>query len=282
MIRAVPFVTLSVGLARHSLLTDFGCSKGAKIMSRISSVLVRRYGPLLLALVALTPAQLFSQNQPLGDVAREQKDSRKQTENSGKPPKILTNDDLSPRSATGTSGTTPSPAASAEGQDSPPKESQSKESKSAASESQPIDTKNFAEGDAGNSGGPSAVDSVLDRPKHPEADAFVVPAGTQLKVDIGGQKIVVPVRVGFATPIPALSQVTVQVTRSYVAIPYSFGGAPYNAGVPNVDYIEYARLTAIIVGGTTYPVQTDSLPLLRGATNSEVTFTLGDALRILR
>jgi hypothetical protein len=80
---------------------------------------------------------------------------------------------------------------------------------------------------------------------------------------------VIPVRVGFATPIPALSQVTVDETRSYVGIPES-SGTPYPAPA-DVDYVEYATVTAITVAGNTYKVQTNSLPLQKGATDREVT-----------
>jgi hypothetical protein len=244
-------------------------------MSRICLVQARS-ASLVLLLASFACTQLFSQTQSLGDVAREQKDARKQYENNSKPAKVLTNDDLTPGTAAATSGTTSLRAASAEGQD-----PQTKESKSTASERQPVETKNVEE-DKDNLGGRSPVGSILDRPKDSRPDVIVVPAGTELKVDIGEHKAVIPVRVGFATPIPALSQVTVEVMPSYFAIPYSYGDAHYYAGIPNVGYIEYATLTAVTVGGKTYQVKTDSLPLSIGGTNSEVTFVLGEPLKILR
>lgn len=244
-------------------------------MSRSFLVLARSASPALL-LVAFACAQL-SQTQSLGDVAREQKDTRKQHESNGKPDRILTNDDLAAGSVAVTSGTTSSSAASVGVQ-----EPQHQESNGTASERQPVESKNV-EGEAkDNLGGRSAVGSVLDRPKDSRPDVIVVPAGTELKVDIGEHKTVIPVRVGFATPIPALSQVTVEVTPSYFAIPYSNGGASYYADTPNVGYIEYATLTAITVEDKTYQLQTNSLPLSVGGTNSEVTFILGLPLKILR
>ena len=244
-------------------------------MSRIFSALAGSTSVALL-LVAFTCPQLFSQPQSIGDVAREQKDAGKLREKNGKTGKILTNDDLAPGSAT-TSGTTGSPPASAEGQG-----PQAKENKSTASKCQPVEATNVEGRNKDNLGGRAPLGSVLDRPKDSRPDVIVIPAGTEIKVDIGEHKTVVPVRVGFATPIPALSQVTVQVMRSYVDIPYFYTGAPYDTGIPNVDYIEYATLTAVTVQGKTYQVQTDSLPLFRGGTNSEVTFTLGRPVEILR
>lgn len=225
-------------------------------MSRIFLALTRSALAVLL-LVLFPCAQLFSQTQPLGDAAREQKETRKQLEKDGKTAKILTNDDLTKRSVAATTGATASPAASIEAQDFQPKES-----KSTAPKCQPV----FA--------------SVLDRPKDSTVDVIVVPAGTELKVDVDDHKTVVPVRVGFATPIPALSQVTVQVTRSYV--PVSRIDMPYYSGIANVDYSEYATVTAVTVNGRTYQVETDSVPLFISGTNSDVTFTLSGPLAILR
>jgi hypothetical protein len=224
-------------------------------MSRIFLALTRSASAAVLLLVSFPCAQLFSQTQPLGDVAREHKDTQKQLEKNGKTAKILTNDDLTQGSVTATTPVTGPPAASVEAQDPQPKES-----KSTASE--PV------------------VGSVLDRSKDSTPDVIIVPGGTELKVDIGDHKTVVPVRVGFATPIPALSQVTVEVTRSYVAIPHF--DMPYYGGIANVDYAEYATVTAVTVNGKTYQVETNSVPLFISGTNNEVTFTLGGPVEILR
>ena len=239
-------------------------------MSRTFWVLVR--SSYVLVLVSFACVQLFSQTQSLGDVAREQKDTQKQLTKNGKTPKTLTNDDLNPGSAALTSGTTGSPSTSVEGQNPQPKEN-----KSAATKCQPVEAKNVEEGNKDNSGGHSPVGSVLDRPKDSKPDIIIVPAGTEIKVDIDESKTVVPVRVGFATPIPALSQVTVHVTRP-LSIPYPDNGAFY----PNVDYTEYATVTAITVDGKTYQVQTNSVRLFSGGTHSEVAFKLDEPLKVLR
>jgi len=232
-------------------------------MSRVVSASGRNALAVLL-LVSFAGTQLFSQTQSLGDVARQQQETRKQREKNGETAKVWTNDDLTPESAEPTSAPAAAPAAPAGGQG-----AQYKVRSNITANSQPAT--------AENKGGVSArapATSVFDRPKHSKPDVIVVPAGTELKVDLDEHKTIVPVRVGFATPIPALSQVTVQVTPSY------FGGAPYDGAY--VDYVEYATVTAVTVAGETYQVQTNSLPLMRGGTNSEVTFTLGQPLKVLR
>jgi hypothetical protein len=57
---------------------------------------------------------------------------------------------------------------------------------------------------------------------------------------------------------------------------------PYYSGLANVDYSEYATITAVTVGGKTYQVETNSVPIFLGGTNSEMTFTLSVPLAILR
>jgi hypothetical protein len=119
--------------------------------------------------------------------------------------------------------------------------------------------------------------SVLDVPKQTSPDGIVVPAGTQIKVDISEEnpprdvaprtfsgKVTIPVRVGWATAIPALTKVTVEVSTLY----YPGPGRYYS-----VDYPQAAQLTAVVLDGTSYDVQTDQVPVLAGSA-SEVTFTL--------
>jgi len=48
------------------------------------------------------------------------------------------------------------------------------------------------------------------------------------------------------------------------------------------DYVDYARITGVTVEGTTYEVQTYSVPLLKGNTSHEVTFTLTSPVVISR
>ena len=72
---------------------------------------------------------------------------------------------------------------------------------------------------------------VLDAPKQNLPDVIVVPAGTQIKVDISEEnpplnvplrtfsgKVTIPVRVGWATVIPALTKVTVEVSALYYPV----------------------------------------------------------------
>lgn len=106
---------------------------------------------------------------------------------------------------------------------------------------------------------------------------IVVPAGTELRVDIDERKVVVPVRVGFATPIPALSKATVQVRREQITTnAYAVGQVPY------VDYVDYATVTAVTVGSTTYEVETDTVQLFKGPGNKEVKFILSKPVSVLR
>ncbi len=44
--------------------------------------------------------------------------------------------------------------------------------------------------------------------------------------------------------------------------------------MPNVEYVDYAMATAVTVGDTTYDMNADSVPLLKGAANKELTFVL--------
>ena len=60
----------------------------------------------MLLLVLFAGTQLSAQTQSLGDVAREQKEIRKQREKDAENTKVLTNEDLASGSATSTSGTT--------------------------------------------------------------------------------------------------------------------------------------------------------------------------------
>jgi hypothetical protein len=197
-------------------------------------------------------AQQDSRSTSVGDVARAQRELRKQRLKKSPSAVVHTDDEIA---ATNTAEKkeplTTAPA------DSAPKP-------------QPVDAEKSPVTEQPHS------PSVLDRPKDSVSDTIVVPAGTQLRVDIHDHKIVVPVRVGFVTPIPALSQVTVQLNRTYLTTTYSPTGTPY------ADYIEYATVTAVTVSGKTYEVQTDSVPLLKDGTNSELTFILGNPVALLR
>ncbi len=99
--------------------------------------------------------------------------------------------------------------------------------------------------------------SVLDRPLGEKSDPIIVPAGTEIRVDIVEGKVVVPVRLGFATVIPALSKAAVKIDRVYPAT-YAEHGVP--SSVP-VRYAEYGELTSITIDGRTYSVKSDSVAL---------------------
>ena len=116
--------------------------------------------------------------------------------------------------------------------------------------------------------------SVLDSRKESTADGIVIPAGTQIRVDGIKHTVVVPVRVGFATPIPALSGVKLETSRS------NFNTTNATDGVPLQSYTDYTILTSVTVNGATYPLKTDVLPLLTGATNTELVFTLREPVTI--
>jgi len=196
-------------------------------------------------------AQQNSHTSALGTVARSQRELRKQRQKATPPLVVHTNDEIA-STATDVTEKVASPS-----------------SADSTGKPQPL----AGEGKSLSSERPR---SVLDRPHDSAPDTIVVPAGTELRVDVNQHKVVVPVRVGFATPIPALSQVAVQVSRTPLNTGYSPTGTPY------VDYAEYATVTAVTVAGKTYELQTDSVPLLKGATNSELTFTLAGPVPVLR
>ncbi len=104
---------------------------------------------------------------------------------------------------------------------------------------------------------------IFDSPKDLSPDVIVVPAGTKIQVNILDGNVTVPVRVGWATPIPALTKVTVEVSVPYDPAYGPYYDDPYSA--------EVAQLTAVTLDGTNYDVQTDQVPVLLG---SEATFTL--------
>jgi hypothetical protein len=104
--------------------------------------------------------------------------------------------------------------------------------------------------------------SVFDQSKSTLPDFIIVPAGTEIRVDIIDGKVIVPVRVGFATPVPALSQAAVKVNQIYYTpVSYNVGPGP---SLP-VSYGESAELTAVTVGGVTYPVQARPVSLTGAA-----------------
>ena len=120
--------------------------------------------------------------------------------------------------------------------------------------------------------------SVLDAAKENEPDVIVVPAGTQIQVNIIEGKVTVPVRVGWATAIPALTKVAVEISVPYYPVygPYYGGSVPY---YNNLYSAEVAQLTSVTLDGTRYDLQTDQIPVLAG---SEAKFTLLKELTLKR
>ncbi len=106
---------------------------------------------------------------------------------------------------------------------------------------------------------PTPRHSAFDQAKSKKSDLIIVPAGTEIRVDLVEGKVVVPVRVGFATPIPALSIASVKVNQAYYTPVFSVvSNSPGNAPVA---FGENAELTAVTVRGVTYPVQANTVPL---------------------
>ncbi len=100
--------------------------------------------------------------------------------------------------------------------------------------------------------------SVLDRPLGEKPAPMVVPAGTEIRVDIVDCKVALPVRIGFATAIPALSKVSVKINRVYSPGYVDASGTPVNG---QSRYAEYGELKSVTIDGKTYKVETDSVPL---------------------
>jgi len=196
-----------------------------------------RFTAIIAAVVAIvlvsTAATQQSSSLPLGDVAREHRKARKQTENQSR---TVTNEDIRAVATASDAKRAVPPPSSADGDSPKTDTSQSKkpEPKVEAKAEQPQDER-----------------SGVDGPKEPEAEGFVVPAGTQIKVDRGAGYVSVPVRVGWTTPIPALSKVT-------------------------LEYVDgLFRLTSVTVHGTLYSVKAYLAPSMD---SRELIFTLREPL----
>jgi hypothetical protein len=231
-------------------------------MSKVP-VRVLSSGILILGLVGGARSQ-DSTDRPLGDVAREQRELRKQP----KPEKVYGNKDVAP-------ATLPDNSVSTSSQSAEVKSAEAKSAEVSSEAGKVVDAKAKAYLPA--AGGMAAAKAetpfsrtALDRPKDSAAenadDLLIVPEGTQLKIDISEGKVVVPVRVGFATAIPALSKATVRVSLQGTG-----------------DSVYIAELTDVTVEGVRYGVQAD-LVAVPGpqALPSEVTFTLLKQVSIQR
>jgi len=253
---------------------------------------------MALALLAAPPARTQdSQEKSLGDLAREQRDARKAQINA--PDKTYTNEDLatvpdSPGAKDTDKVAAVDPQANTDSapkpQDDPypdTKPGDAKDATSAKPQDQPAtDTKDAAPKKPAKPAS-HTTRPVTDRPKDTTPDFLIVPVGAEIKVDISEEnanrepvhivqgKVTVPVRVGFATAVPALSKATVQITTRY----YDTG----NEESVQLTYTCSALLTAVTVDGTTYDVESSEVSV--GPTpglTGEVTFVLQRALAIRR
>ena len=261
-------------------------------MGRFRQAWIAGAGALLLV-PAAWPQE--AQEKPLGDVAREQRDARK-PENA--PQKVYRNDDLAPApeakdtpaqdTVAVVAGSEPDSKAQDSAASANPLESGSNEKSQDATEDArpPAPAKPASQPDKPSSQADKTARPVADRVKDKAPDFYIVPAGTEIKVDISEEnqqrdlehivqgKVVAPVRLGFATPIPALSKATVQLSMRY----YDTGGDE-----PQAAYNYVAQLTSVTVDGTSYDVESSEIPVgpMPGMT-SEVSFTLQRALAIKR
>ena len=262
-------------------------------MGRFRQAWIAGAGALLLV-PAAWPQE--AQEKPLGDVAREQRDARK-PENA--PQKVYRNDDLAPApEAKGAAGQDTLAVAAGSETDSKaqdpadsanPAESGSSEKSQDADEDAkpPAPAKLASQPDKPASQPDKTARPVADRVKDKAPDFYIVPAGTEIKVDISEEnqqrelehvvegKVVAPVRLGFATPIPALSKATVQLSMRYYDTGY--GDTPQSA------YAYVAQLTSVTVEGASYDVESSEVSVgpMPGML-SEVSFTLQRALAIKR
>lgn len=203
-------------------------------------------------------AQADSSEKPLGDVAREQREKKK-LQDSAHASRVFSDDDVAPAAS--------EPPAVADKQAPHPD----------SADKSPASSEPSAKDDKANTA-PNTPKSVFDRPRDTTPDVMVVPKGTQIRVDYGKRTVIVPVRVGFSTAIPALSPVKVRVARVYV---HAYSNPDPNVTSTTLDYVDQITLVSVTVGGKSYPVQCDVLPLLPGAsTNSEMVFTLEEPLSI--
>jgi hypothetical protein len=231
---------------RRAVMRSYGSRRPKVFVGFIGAT----FGLALLVPIAL-PQE--SQDKPLGDIVRAQQNARKQQTKTA-PKKIYNNRDVA--SATeSSSGQVPSA-------------STDKPADAKTSASPPSTAKQTAQANA------QKPLSIFDQPKDGASDAVIIPAGTIIRVEISttpdnkleGQ-VSWPVRVGFATPIPALSKVTVRIVSQ---------GTVWDSFDGSVSSAYYVELTTLTIGDTTYKVQADAAPL----TYPETVFTLSAPLNI--
>lgn len=216
-------------------------------------------------------AQAEYSDQPLGDAAREQREIRR--ENPVQPKVYVETGTASAQSPSTQSASEAHVAAAHEQEPKTSPPSSHEKPGSSARTPYPVE--------------PEGTRSLLDRPSEDhDSDFLVVPAGTQVSVEFAANlefpalayvgKVAAPVRVGFATAIPALSHAEAQVlARRYPAQGSAWGSA--------YAYFEAVELSNVTVDGVAYAVRTDRVAKFGTNTSaSEATFTLTEPLKIHR
>ena len=206
-------------------------------------------------------------DKPLGDAAREQREVHQTT----KAEKLYENKDVEPSPSPHRGRDAETPLENASKPPTKPAGSTLREPKSNARET--------GESHRG------ARRSVLDhRTDEEEADeSLIVPVGTELKVEIPAAsdfpqgvyvgRVAAPVRLGFSTPIPALSIANIKVVGRYY---------PLDASYYTLSYFEALEVTQVIVEGVPYAVQTDRVGRASSFASAELTFRLLMPLAIQR
>ena len=195
---------------------------------------------VLIVGAAMAQSQDSETQQPLGDTARQQQQLRSK-ENGASSDKIYTNENV---------GADRSPADSGRSE--------------VGKARQPRPT-NAAPRSAASLNHRSVFDA--DPKKDSESDFIVLPAGTEIRVNMLESSVEVPVRVGFSTPIPASSKVLLHIYGYHRLSPDD-----------NFGLGDYASLTSVTIGDETYLVQTNRIPCRIG----QGVFKLSAPLRIKR
>lgn len=203
----------------------------------------------LILLAGMAHPQNFQPEESLGDVAKEQREQHPK-ETKPAPKKVYRNRDVV------TEQDSPAP----ESQQTTSQEITAQKTGSAQAQNSPIQKASSR----------PATTSIFDRKDDdPAADFILVPAGTQIEVNMMDSNVAMPVRIRFATPIPALSKVALKV----FVVDEGYNYYDYAPELGN-----FATLSSVTIGDVTYPVQSDTVPYATG----EQIFTLSEPLRIKR
>lgn len=195
---------------------------------------------LIIVLAVMAQSQDSSPQQPLGDTAREQQQLRSK-DKTAPTDKVYTNEDIGADSSESDSG---------------------KPNGGKTPQAMPINA-------APRSGAFLHQRSVFDAdPKKDSADDFIViPAGTEIRVNLLERTVEAPVRVGFSTPVPASTKVVLHIYGNHRVSPDDTFGLG-----------DYASITSLTIGDDNYPVRTNRIPCRMG----QGVFRLSAPLRIKR